>query len=110
MIALGCDIEEIKRFENKSSAFLNRVFTKSELDYCAKFKNPASHLCARFCAKEAVIKAFGLIGISLYLSDIEILNKPTGAPYAIVKKYPDKQISISMSHCKNYAISNAVVM
>ena len=58
-ISIGTDIEEIRRFEGKETNFdfLSRVFTTSELEYSLKSKSPAKHLCARFCAKEAIVKA-----------------------------------------------------
>ena len=76
----GLDIEEIERFkkyENDiNSKFLNRIFTKNELDYCFSKKNPAQHLTARFCAKEASIKAiFSLENKKLFFKQIEIINK-----------------------------------
>ena len=55
-MAIGVDIEDIERFKGKSDAFLDRVFTPLELEYCNKFNHPESHLAARFCAKEAVVK------------------------------------------------------
>ena len=57
--------KDIERFKGKSEAFLNRVFTPLELEYCNKFNHQESHLAARFCAKEAVVKA---------LTALEILN------------------------------------
>ena len=58
---IGVDIEDISRFNNKTlendSVFLEKIFTQNELEYCYKQKNYASSLAARFCAKEAVIKA-----------------------------------------------------
>jgi len=53
---IGCDVEEINRFcldRIKDTGFLKKVFTTSELDYCFSFENPAPHLAACFCAKEA---------------------------------------------------------
>ena len=58
---IGIDIEDVSRFENKEidkdSKFLSRIFTQNELEYCFKNKNYAQSLSARYCAKEAVVKA-----------------------------------------------------
>ena len=109
--AIGTDIEENSRFEDKTSDFLERIFTDSELKYCFKHKKPAPHLCARFCAKEAVVKALYTIGISdIYYGDIEILNKGNGVPYVKILKYPDLNIKISLSHCKTYSTASAFVI
>ena len=63
-MAIGVDIEDIERFKGKSEEFLHRVFTDLELEYCLKFSKPESHLAARFCAKEAVVKALKALEIS----------------------------------------------
>ena len=108
--ALGIDIEENSRFENKSQEFLNRIFTKNELDYSKKSKKYSQHLCARFCAKEAAIKALYTLGIEdVYLSDIEILNKPNGVPYIIIRKYPNLKIKVSLSHAKTHSVANVLI-
>ena len=66
----------------KHSAFFKRVYTKKELDYCLKQKNPAPHLCARYCEKEAAVKALsGIYDKTISYNEIEILNNETGAPY-----------------------------
>ncbi len=114
-LSIGCDIEDILRFKNKTLEndmdFLNRVFTQKELDYSFKSKNFAQHLCARFCAKEAVIKALSDFKITdVYYSDIEITNKENGAPVAKIEKYPEIKIKISLSHCKTYAIANVLLI
>ena len=84
MISVGVDIEEISRFAfktlEKDSAFLNRIFTKNELDYCIKKANPAPHLTARFCAKEAVVKAMSNLYNKL-IPYSKIVNR-----YIIIKK------------------------
>lgn len=113
-ISIGCDIEEISRFENKTlendKGFLNRIFTKNELEYCYSKKNFASHLCARYCAKEAIIKALSGFNISnIYYSDIEILNKDNGAPFAKIIKYPEIKIKISISHSRSNAVAYVII-
>ena len=109
-ISIGCDIEDISRFKDKSETFLNRIYTKNEIEYCKKFSNPAPHFCARYCAKEAVVKALNDFKIKdVYYSDIEILNNSDGACYVVIKKYNDLSIKISMSHCKNYATASVII-
>ncbi len=112
-ISIGTDIERIERFENKSrendSHFLNKIFTEKELDYCFKNKQYAQHLCARFCAKEAVVKALTDFNITdVYYKDIEILNRENGSPYCIISKYPDIKIKITLSHAKDYATATVI--
>ena len=112
-ISIGTDIERIERFENKSrendTHFLNKLFTEKELEYCFKYKFPKQHLCARFCAKEAVVKALTDFSITnVYYSDIEILNHENGMPYCRILKYPDIKIKITLSHTKDYATATAM--
>lgn len=110
-ISIGCDIEENSRFENKSQKFIDRIFTKNEQEYCYKNKNYAQHFCARFCAKEAIVKALSEFDINdVYYSDIEILNKKSGAPIAKIEKYPEIEIKISLSHSKTHSIANVILI
>ncbi|MCD8377779.1 MAG: holo-ACP synthase [Candidatus Gastranaerophilales bacterium] len=112
----GIDIEDISRFENKDriadSKFLERVFTKDELEYCYSRKNCASHLCARFCAKEAVIKVLSYSGIKhTKYNDIEIYHGKFGEPYVrfLGGRYSGIKIDISISHDKTKAIAVAII-
>lgn len=113
---IGCDIEDISRFNNKTlendEKFLYRIFTQNELDYCFKNANPAAHLAARFCAKEATIKALnGIYSKSISYNKIEILKKENKAPYINIliddlKKY---NFSLTISHEKEKAIAFVVI-
>ena len=114
-ISIGCDIEEVSRFSEKSrdkdKEFLNRIYTDSELDYCYKSANFAQHLCGRYCVKEAVVKALSEFEINdVYYSDIEVFNKKSGMPYVKIKKYPDLNVKVSLSHCKTYATATALII
>lgn len=113
--SIGTDIEEISRFSDKSqednAKFLNRIYTQKELEYAYKSKNFAKHLCARYCAKEAVVKALSEFGINdVFYSDIEVLNHENGAPYVILTKYPNLKVKVSLSHCKTHAAANALII
>ena len=59
-ITVGVDIIEIDRIDQAISswkdAFLERVYTKAELETC---QNRASRFATRFAAKEAIMKALG---------------------------------------------------
>jgi len=111
-MSIGCDIEDNSRFENKSDRFLNKIFSCNEISYCKAQKNPSSHFCARFCAKEAVIKAFSTIGIKLHsYSQIEVLKNKENIPYINVKKegFEKYKILISISHEKEKSIAFAAI-
>lgn len=112
--AIGCDIEKICRFEDKlnNSFFLNEIFTINEQQYCLSKAKPAQHLAARFCGKEAVVKALHGLNIrNIYYKDIEIINNSDGVPQvSIIKLSVPIQIKISLSHCKDYATAYAMAI
>lgn len=124
-LLLGTDIIEISRVKAavdncENGRFLAKVFTPNEIDYCES-KNAAKYqsYAARFAAKEAVSKAFGTgIGKNAALIEIEILNDKLGKPYVILhggtKDYYQSLcasgISISLSHCKEYAVAYVAIM
>ena len=117
IIGVGIDIENISKFSEsdcvQDSRFLNSIFTKKEQDYCFSNLYPTSHLTARFCAKEAVIKAMSCIQVGdLDYRDIEVVNHENGVPYIIINKrgFEDTRVLISLSHCKEMAIAIALLV
>ncbi len=104
---VGVDIEEIERVKNAykkwEDRFLNRIFSKNEIDYCFKKKDPFPSLTGRFCSKEAVIKVYGG---GLSFKDIEVINEASGKPTVFVKG-KKSNIKISISHSKLYAVAVA---
>lgn len=114
MLEIGCDIEENKRFANKTlkndKYFLEEIFTQNELKYCFKKSHPAKHLCARFCAKEAVVKALTSMRIYIAnLKDIEVLNYKNGVPYIKIKNYDNIKVQVSLSHTKDYSVAFVII-
>lgn len=114
---VGVDIEDIKRFEKYSSdkthAFLKKVYTQNELEYCFKSKNPAKHLAVRFCAKEAIYKAFCSIGIfGLGFQDVEIVNDSNRVPSVVflTEKIKNYACKLSLSHNNDKAIASVIVV
>lgn len=117
-IKTGIDIIEIERvkkcIEETDGKFCDRVYTEKEIEYCESKKTQKyQHYAARFAAKEAVFKAISVMIPDKYginWKDIEILNDDTGRPYVNVLNYDIKSenIDISISHCKEYAVANAI--
>lgn len=122
-IRCGIDIIELERISNallSAKSFKDKVFTPSEqLDCEGKGKGKIQSYAARFCAKEAVAKALGT-GISKGVSfqDIEVINDEWGKPKInltgnAMRLYMDmggKSIDISLSHSRDYAIAQAVIL
>jgi holo-[acyl-carrier protein] synthase len=68
MRGIGIDVLDVDRFEqaiNKRPGLVNRLFAESEIHACSESARPARHLAARFCAKEAAVKALSLKRVPL---------------------------------------------
>lgn len=120
-VSCGTDIIEIDRMKESidkiGENFLNRVFTKQEIEYCeSKNMQKYQHYAARFAAKEAVFKAISNLlkdKYSIGWKDIEVVNNSQGKPFVNlqgVDLQKIEQIDLSISHCKMYAIANVVVV
>jgi holo-[acyl-carrier protein] synthase len=118
--SLGIDIVEVKRvkaaMEKWGDRFLHRVFTPGEIAYCRRRSSPEQSFAARFAAKEAILKAIGT-GLSqgIRWTSMEIVNDKNGRPSVklgkmIKDKIGDKKILISMSHTKEYAVAQAILV
>lgn len=117
-IKTGVDIIEIERvkksIEETEGKFCERVFTQKEIEYCeSKKAQKYQHYAARFAAKEAVFKAISFNLSNKYdigWKDIEILNDDAGRPYVNILKTDIRivDIDISISHCKEYAVSSVI--
>ena len=115
MQQVGVDIVEIKRIENAvsrwGSRFLNRIYTDPELQL---YRNKPASLAARFSGKEAVIKALGSNRVAY--RDIEIIPGDGGKPRVnlygnagqTARETGIRNLDISLSHCREYAVACAV--
>jgi len=120
VIGIGIDIIEIDRIKESvdkfGDRFLNKIYTKKELDYCLKKKYKYQHLAARFAAKEAVYKALATgWNEDVSWQNIEISNEPNGMPIVTLqgklKKFlhKGKDLKISMSHSRDYVACMAII-
>ena len=87
---IGTDIVNIKRVEKSlkknGDNFKKRIFSKKEIIYCERKKNPISFYAKRYAAKEALSKALGTgIRKGINFKDIEILNDNLGKPSISLK-------------------------
>jgi holo-[acyl-carrier protein] synthase len=114
---IGTDIVEVNRIREAvrkwRDHFLKRVFSEAEITYCFSRSDPALHLAARFAAKEAAIKAVSFAGPGhLSLSDIEVINEPSGKPALKIRSADFDSSGIrfhlSISHERSYAIASIV--
>lgn len=121
-VKCGIDIIEISRIkeyieEDNEERLKKRVFTKKEIEYCESKKvQKYQHYAARFAAKEAVFKALSKEipdKYSITWQDIEISNDETGRPKINLNNINInniEDIDLSISHCKQYATANVVVL
>jgi len=121
-ISIGVDIVDIgrisKNISDDNDRFINRVYTKNEIEYCKSKKNMSHHFAGRLAGKEAVSKALKLTWDSgINWRDIEIINEENGCPSVVLHGEPKKvvknrkitNIRISLSHENEYAIAFVIV-
>ena len=121
IFGIGVDVVENVRIRQSvdrlGKAFVDRIFTAKEQEYCESMKFSSRHYAARFAAKEAIAKAFGTgIGANLNWTDMEILRRDSGEPFVVMsgagkafaEKHAIRKIMISLTHTDQYAAANAV--
>lgn len=118
---IGIDIIEIERIKNAikdNSRFLEKIFTNDEIKYFESNGFKAESIAGNFAAKEAISKSMGTGIRHFNFKDIEVLRDELGKP--IVKTYNNLEqmcidynvleIKVSISHCKQYAVANAITI
>jgi holo-[acyl-carrier protein] synthase len=115
--SVGIDLLEIDRLERalaRRPRLASRLFTDTELAYAHSRPRPAMHLAARFCAKEAVVKALALEIWNPH--DVEVVREGDGAPEVRLSGHAAARASelggsvqISMTHTRAMAGAVAVV-
>ena len=111
IFGIGTDIVNVKRMEKSlrrnGDSFKKRIFSKNEIIYCEKKRNPFTFYAKRFAAKEALSKALGTgIRKGINFKNIEISNDQFGKPSIklsgstasfLKKKIKTKKYSIYLS-------------
>lgn len=118
---LGTDLVRIERFrrfvaEGKTT-LLERLFSPGERSYALEKKDPAPHLAARFAAKEACLKAFGLgLREGLSWQDMEVVPDALGRPDLVLRGRAAELaaarrinvVHLSYSHDGDYAVATVI--
>ena len=117
----GIDLIEISRINKsiKNKNFIDRIFSKSEIQKARSLKIKSSYFAKRFAAKEAFSKAIGT-GISEGISfkEISIVNNIKGKPIIklsgktkniVLKKIKKAKVHLSLSDEKKYAIAMVII-
>ena len=105
-LGIGIDIIEVSRFRKKkyeeNKNFYKKIFVKSEINYCLKFKNSAERFAGKFALKEALIKS---IDRKIRFSEIETSHLKS-KPIVRIKKSREKYDFIaSLSHENDFAVA-----
>lgn len=116
-LTTGVDIIEIPRISRVlgqyGQRFLQRIFTPGEIAYC---RERPPNLAARFAAKEATMKVLGTGIRGAAWRDIEVVRAPSGAPSILLhgrararaQRMGVREISLSLSHSREYAVAFVV--
>jgi holo-[acyl-carrier protein] synthase len=121
IVGLGVDIAEVPRIqatiERRGELFLRRIYTRSEIEYCERFKNRFERYAGRFAAKEAAMKALGT-GWSRGVRwvDLEVIREQSGRPTMalageaakIAGRLGVKHISLSITHTEAQALAQVI--
>lgn len=119
ILGVGVDVEENKRLgkliEKYGQSFLDKVFTKAEIEYCGHKKDGYGSFTARYAAKEAALKAIGTgLRDGYRWRDIELLNDALGKPYfnfygKMKETIAQNIVNVSVSHTRTQATAFVVI-
>jgi holo-[acyl-carrier protein] synthase len=122
ILGVGIDLVEVGRIrdslERLGERFARRILCPAEYDYCFSHTDPATHVAARFAAKEAVSKAFGTgIGTELGWLDIEVIRLESGSTQVrlqgagtqLMERRSAKIIHLNLTHTAQYASAVAIL-
>ena len=123
IIGNGVDIIKNSRINSslKIKGFLNRIYTKKEIQQGKKLKNRINFYAKRFAAKEAFVKSIGTgFRKSINFNDIYVKNNRLGKPKILfnnkvknimVKKFKSKKFNVflSLSDEKRYSIAYVII-
>ncbi|QHC02393.1 4'-phosphopantetheinyl transferase superfamily protein [Epidermidibacterium keratini] len=104
---IGIDTEAVARFADPDL----RLFTDREAAYCLAQAKPAESFAGRWCAKEAVVKAFGAI-TRAGIREVEIVEGEFGEPVAVLSERLRELgygVLVSIAHDESRAIAAAAL-
>lgn len=119
IIGYGTDLVSVERINRmiENEAFLERVYTPAEREYCSAHANAVYSYAACFAVKEAVAKALGTgIGAHCALRDVELRHHENGAPFLNVsgvahdtaEKLGIRRWLVSLSHEGGMAMAGVI--
>jgi holo-[acyl-carrier protein] synthase len=122
IVGTGVDIAEVPRIresiERFGERFLNRIYTRGEIEYCESRAGKFESYAARFAAKEAGMKALGTgWNHGVRWRDIEVVRRkgqrPTihfhGQAAVFAQKLGTKNIALSLTHTREQALAHVIL-
>lgn len=119
IIGIGTDIIEIDRVKkavDRNPRFLEKMFTKKEIEFFKSRKLKAETIAGSFAVKEAVSKALGTGIRGFAFSDIEVLRNDLGKPLVFLSEKIQSYLNIkevkihaTISHNLDTAIAFVVI-
>lgn len=119
ILGIGTDIIEIERIDRAISntpMFLEKIFTKRELNELNKSTLRVESVAGNFAVKEAVSKAVGTGMRGFSFNDIEVFRDELGKPIVQVSdkvkdiiKVDNYKFNVSISHNRTCAIAFVVL-
>jgi holo-[acyl-carrier protein] synthase len=123
IIGIGAEITECLRIakliERHGEQFIHRVYTADEVRYCQGRRQSTQHFAARWAAKEAVLKALGIVPRrGTVWSDVEICKTKSGRPAVAVrgavKDFAERlgvaEVLVTIAHCRTHATAYAMAL
>ncbi|MEN6349614.1 MAG: holo-ACP synthase [Syntrophomonas sp.] len=116
---IGIDIVDIERIRDtavRTPRFLDRVFTKQELNYCFSKSNPYPSLAARWAAREAFRKLDSVFSSGILFQEVEVFCREDGRPELLIHGTAMERcreqgiycLAISLSHSKSQAVAAVI--
>lgn len=119
ILGIGTDIIEIDRISraiDNTPMFLEKIFTKREIEQLTRSKLRVESVAGNFAVKEAVSKALGTGVRGFNFKDIEVLRDELGKPVLEVSdkikeliKVNNYLFNVSISHNRTCAIAFVVL-
>ncbi len=121
IVGIGIDIIEmdrVKRAVERHRGFVDRLFSREEVDYFTRKGMAVSSIAGSFAAKEAVAKAIGTGFTAFGWRDVIILRDSFGKPEVglrggarrLCETKGIERILVSISHGRDYAVAQAIAI
>jgi len=122
ILGTGLDVAEVDRIRNaigrRGQRFVERIYTRAEIDYVERKANRFERYAGRFAAKEAGMKAIGTgWRRGVRWRDFEVVNLPSGRPTLrlhgvaarIATDLGVKSVSLSITHTASVGVAFVIL-